>query len=160
MIAPPNAMSNGDGSATGAFAAFTGMSAANAGTAASAKAATEESIIFFMAPAPFQHDRPCTDVFAAARRSGTAAKLSPAPRRRHKRAVKFRPLACFRQAENSGNCCLFGRLPRHVKENRRLLRRCHMSRLPLSLAGEEGQGPILRPGGKADGMGFALQREA
>src|SRR5690242_6420622 len=55
MIAPPNAMSHGLGAATtaGAFAAFTGTSAANAGEADTASAATTDNMTFFIGPRPF-----------------------------------------------------------------------------------------------------------
>src|SRR5512143_2390176 len=64
MIADPKAISHGDGAATGALTAFTGMSAANAGAAAvTASAATTDNKTFFIEPAPFRFDRLPADTF-------------------------------------------------------------------------------------------------
>src|SRR5690348_8772562 len=64
MIAAPKATSHGDGGAAtaGAFAAFTGMSEANAGAAAdTASAATSDTTTFFIEPAPSRFDRISAD---------------------------------------------------------------------------------------------------
>src|SRR5664279_2787576 len=62
MIAEPNARSHGDGAATGALTAFTGMSAANAGIATeTANAATTDITTLFIEPAPFRFDRLSAD---------------------------------------------------------------------------------------------------
>src|SRR6202162_3643528 len=63
MTAAPKATSHGLGSAAGAGAltAFTGMSAANAGAAENANAATTDKTTFFIDPAPFRFDRLSAD---------------------------------------------------------------------------------------------------
>src|ERR1700693_6269157 len=67
MTAAPKATSHGLGSAAGAGAltAFTGMSAANAGAAENANAATTDKTTFFIDPAPFRFDRLSADTIRA-----------------------------------------------------------------------------------------------
>src|SRR6185437_9456973 len=126
MTAAPKATSHGDGSAAGALMAFTGMSAANAGAAENASAATTDKTTFFITlplfgstgfqPIPF--GRPLAYEFRL--RSIRTQKHAP-----YSVDFIFDPLQ--RQAENGGNCCLFRRLGALSTESSRLLRQSHNS---------------------------------
>src|SRR5690242_9895019 len=111
MTAAPKAISHGDGAAAGALAALTGMSAANAGAADIASAATTDNTTLFIGlplygsiefqPLPVR-------LFCAQTNFPTPAlaAIDPARNRTFTRA-NFTRGSAYRQDENCGNCCLF-----------------------------------------------------
>src|SRR5664280_951332 len=125
MSALPKAISHGLGAAAGAGAAFTGISAANAGAAESASAATTDKTTFFIDAAPFRFDRLSADTIRP-------SLLRTRPRLRSTRTQKdvhyeriYIPQRVTQQAKNGGNCCLFRRFRLLSTESSGLLRQSH-----------------------------------
>src|SRR6476469_7943529 len=107
MSAAPKAMSHGlggGGATTGA--AFTAMSAANAGALPSARTARSDQTTFFIAALPLFFDRHRADP--------NCPSFAYRPRQRATRYATRRALAAIysfgavpRQGEKVGSCCLF-----------------------------------------------------
>src|SRR5664280_3186133 len=107
MSALPKAISHGLGAAAGAGAAFTGISAANAGAAESASAATTDKTTFFIDPAPFRFDRLSADTIRPSLLRTRTRLQSTGPQIdvHYPQIYIFVPVT--RQAENDGNCLLY-----------------------------------------------------
>src|SRR5665647_2694832 len=125
MTAAPKAMSHGDGSAGATFGAFAGISAASAGAAEKASAATTDKTTFFIDPAPFRFDRLSADTIRPSRLRTRTRLQSTGPQIdvHYPQIYIFVPVT--RQAENDGNCCLFRRFSLLLTESSGLLRQSH-----------------------------------
>src|SRR5581483_1225395 len=126
MIAAPKATSHGDGGAAtaGAFAAFTGMSAANAGAAAdTASAATNDNTTFFIEPAPLPVRSDLADTSPRPLRTDFNSGCDRPGRNRTRVASNYAFVVPQRQGEDFGSCCLFGRPGGLLTEIRRRVAR-------------------------------------
>src|SRR5450631_3047263 len=126
MSALPNATSHGDGSAADTtLGAFAGISAASAGAAEKASAATTDKTTFFIDSAPFRFDRLSADTIRPSLLH-TRTRLQPTGPQidvHYPQIYIFDPVS--RQAKNDGNCCLFRRFSLLLTESSGLLRQSH-----------------------------------